>query len=143
MKKLPPPPPPKHVKGAAAVLWEHYAAELAGRAMLENCDHSALARLCVLEAEADRLAADIAKNGPLAKDRDGQERRSPALLALGNINGIIADLKRSLSLGAYFRHRIGEKVQEEKPLSPLMRLMARINEQSTPPTPPAEKDGTG
>lgn len=120
-------PAPKHLKGEGLLLWECYTEELAGRNMLHEADYSALARLCILEAEAGKLAQQIAKEGVIRVDKNGDERRSPALMALANTSQIIEAMKKSLALGAFYRHRIGEQPQEEKPVSALMAMRKKPN----------------
>ena len=111
--------PPKTLSKEAATLWKHYAAELDNRQMFIEADHAALHRLCVLEVQAGKLTQQIETEGVLQQDRDGTTRRNPALMALSNLSQIIESLKRSLSLGGYYRHRIGEERKEEKPRSTL------------------------
>ncbi len=123
-------PAPGHLKGEALKLWKAYANELASRQMFIEADYAALARLCILEAEAGKLAQQIAKEGVIRTDKNGDERRSPALMALANTSQIIEALKRSLALGAYFRHRIGEPVKEEKPKSALMQMRRNMAERN-------------
>jgi P27 family predicted phage terminase small subunit len=113
--------PPKTLSKEAATLWKHYAAELDNRQMFIEADHAALHRLCVLEVQAGKLTQQIETEGVLQQDRDGTTRRNPALMALSNLSQIIESLKRSLSLGGYYRHRIGEERKEEKPRSTLMQ----------------------
>lgn len=119
------PNPPASLSEQAATLWKRYTAELHGRKMLDDADLSALERLCRLEVQADALLAQIEQDGAVVADRDGTKRRSPLLMALQNVSGIVEGLKRSLAIGGYYRHRIGEQQQEEKPLSPLLALMKR------------------
>jgi P27 family predicted phage terminase small subunit len=123
MDKLP--QRPKGLPDNAAALWAKYAAELHGRNMLEKADLSALERLCRLEASADELTAKITDEGALYKDRDGDERRHPALLALNTISGIVDSLKRSLSIGAYYRHRIKGSGKEQESETPGIMHMVR------------------
>jgi len=118
-------PAPKHLKGEALLLWKGYSEELASRSMLDVADYAALARLCILEAEAGKLAQQIAKEGVIRVDKNGDERRSPTIMALANTSQIIEALKKSLAIGGFYRCRIGEKQEEEKPLSPLMALMKK------------------
>ena len=132
------PNPPASLSEQAATLWERYTDELHGRKMLHDCDLAALERLCRLEVQADALLSQIEREGAIVADRDGTQRRNPALMALQNISGIVEGLKRSLAIGAYYRHRIGEQPQEEKPKSPLMALM---NKPRTPYRPPNEDEG--
>lgn len=119
------PPRPRGLSEQAAALWAKYAAELQSRSMLDNADLSALERLCRLEAAADTLTAKISAEGPLYKDRDGDERRHPALLALNTISTIVDSLKKSLSIGAYYRHRIkgGPAAEAEAETPGIMHLV--------------------
>lgn len=78
--------------------------------MIEEADFSALERLCRLESEADALTKRIETEGVLVIDKNGDSRRSPAVMALGSLSQIIEALKRNLALGGYYRLRIvGEK----------------------------------
>lgn len=124
--------PPKHFTGRAKQLWKAYVEELESRDMLLEADLPALERLCLLEAEAEKLTLEIAKRGAISKDRDKTERRNPALLALVNISGLVTDLKKSLAIGAYYRHRMGKELEKEKPkptrLYDLMRPTNRPTE---------------
>lgn len=117
--------PPKTLSKEAATLWKHYAAELDNRQMLLQADTAALERLCVLEVQAAKLVSQIEAEGVLYKDRDGDTRRNPALMALANLSQIVEGLKRSLALGGYYRHRIGEERKEEKDLSNSIMRFAR------------------
>lgn len=117
-------PAPKHLKGEALKLWKVYTEELAGRGMLHEADYSALARLCILEDEAGKLAQQVSNDGAIRVDKNGDERRSPALMALANASQIIEALKRSLALGGYYRHRIaGEKQDSEAEKPGIMHLV--------------------
>lgn len=124
-------PPPPRMKREAATLWRRYADELQSRQMLVDADLSALERLCTLEAICDDLTVKIAREGATSKDRDGTERRNPKLMALAQTQQMVESLKRSLAIGAYYRHRIGEKEEpKEKPKSVLLQYIARQRERS-------------
>lgn len=125
------PPPPPSMKRGAATLWKRYADELQSRQMLVDADLSALERLCTLEAICDDLTVKIAREGATSKDRDGTERRNPKLMALAQLGQMVESLKRSLAVGAYYRHRIGEKEEpKKKPKSVLLQYIARQRERS-------------
>ncbi len=132
------PRPPKSLTKEAATLWRRYADELQTRQMFVDADLAALERLCSLEAMADALTVQVAQEGATSKDRDGTERRNPKLMALAQLGQMIEALKRSLAVGAYYRHRIGEKEPEaKKTLSPLMQIIERKKREAM------EKNGTG
>ncbi len=115
--------PPKTLSKDAAALWRCYVDELESRQMFADADRAALERLCVLEVQAGKLALQIETEGVLQQDRDGTTRRNPALMALQGISQIIEGLKRSLSIGAYYRHRIGEAVIKEPTKPSILSLM--------------------
>ena len=119
-------PAPKHLKGEAIKLWKGYAEELAGRGMLHEADYSALARLCILEDEAGKLAQQILNDGAIRVDKNGDERRSPALIALANVSQVTEALKRSLALGGYYRTRIAQGKQDAVAETPgIMHLVRK------------------
>lgn len=134
------PKPPKGLKGKSAKLWNGYAAELHARSLILESDLSALERLCRIEAQCDDLVTQIEKEGATKTDKNGDTRRSAAVMTLNNLTAIAESLKRSLALGAFFRHRIGAPIKEDKPASLLLELMRRPVSSWTPP--PA-KDETG
>ena len=118
--------PPATIKGAALQLWRRYADELHARNMLVEADLAALERLCRLEVQSALLLAQIEVEGVIIKDRDGTQRRNPALMALQGISQIIEGLKRSLAIGGYYRHRIeGKEVEQARPKSALMAMRAQ------------------
>lgn len=121
------PKPPAHLKGDVRKLWQRYADELHSRQMFLEADLSALERLCRLEVQADAMTAQLEREGLVIADRDGTQRRHPALMALQNVSTIVEALKRSLALGAFFRHRIGTPAQAEETKRPPSVLDLRPN----------------
>lgn len=121
--------PPTHFNDKAKELWKGYIKELSDRELLQNSDLSALERLCILEAQADELSKSIAEKGCIAPDEKAKDRRSPELLALVNISTLVSDLKKSLAIGAYYRHRIGAKKEEKETQkkTALTTLMRKVN----------------
>ncbi len=108
--------PPKDLKGRSRELWKHYTAELESRNMFDNCDRSALERLCRMEAKSEALTRQFEDEPVTVQDRDGTVRRNPNLMALAQLEGLVADLKKSMSIGGYFRHKIeGKKPKNGKP----------------------------
>lgn len=118
------PNPPDTLTGAALELWRGYAGDLQRRGLLEDSDLPALARLCLLEAEANELTLTIAAEGAVTGDRDGTQRRHPAVMALTNLSTVIEQLKRGLKIGG--RYRLEKEPAKEKPLSRLMQIRKGI-----------------
>jgi phage terminase small subunit len=107
---------------AALAQLHDYQDDLSRRGLLHDSDFSSLIRLVQLEEQADALTAHIARTGATAIDPEGTERRNPALLALVNVQTLITQLRRNLSLGAYFRARdTAEKIDYDN--DPLIKLM--------------------
>ena len=132
--------PPATIKGEALKLWRRYADELHTRNMLHEADLAALERLCRLEVQSTLLLSQIEIEGVIIKDRDGTQRRNPALMALQGLAQITEGLKRSLAIGGYYRHRIeGKEVEEVRPKS---ALMAMRNAPRPAYSPPNEETGT-
>ena len=132
--------PPATIKGEALKLWRRYADELHTRNMLHEADLAALERLCRLEVQSTLLLSQIEIEGVIIKDRDGTQRRNPALMALQGLAQITEGLKRSLAIGGYYRHRIEGK--EVEPVRQKSALMAMRNQPRPAYSPPNEDTGT-
>lgn len=130
--------PPKALKGRSRELWTHYAAELDSRGVFQECDKSALERLVRLEAQAEQLTRQLEVEGAVTQDRDGTTRRNPALMALQSVSKLCDDLKKSLSLGAILRGKVG--TPPAKPRGPSILDLRKPVSSWTPPK-TGEADG--
>lgn len=108
---------------AALAQLQEYQDDLSRRGLLHESDTAALIRLVQLEEQADRLVKLIAVHGPTCIDSEKNERRSPSLLALVNIQTLITQLRRNLSLGAYFRARDAAEKSIDWENDPIIKLM--------------------
>ena len=90
------------ISPTARAQFEAYREQLAARGLYAESEAPALLRLVKLEEEADRLTGVIADKGSVFQDEEGTTLRAPELLALLNLQKIIAETRKQLFHGNYY-----------------------------------------
>lgn len=100
------PEPPEGFTREEAKRFYTYAQELVERAILFPSDVWELEALVMFETQAKNLLAEMASQGAVTDDKNGDERRNPRLMALANIRSQIADIRKLLALGPIYRNKL-------------------------------------
>lgn len=127
------PEPPQDFTKEEAKRFYTYAGELVQRGILFPTDLYSVEALVRLETEAAKLLAEIAKDGALYEDKNQDKRRSPAVMAYGNISTEIGNLRKLLALGPVYRNKLpGTESNNAGKDRHLLNLEKRIKAEHTP-----------
>lgn len=116
------PAPPEDFTEEQARWWNHYIKDIQSFAQLAEPHLNAVALLCRLMVEREKLDNDIQKNGHTFETSSGQIKINPAFTARQQIDGTIIKLYEQF--GFTLRSSMNLKVEKPKAASKILEMMA-------------------
>jgi phage terminase small subunit len=96
---------PDHFNDRQKYYFDLYGKDLNDRHLLTEADLPSLERISLLEVEAEKLLKQISEEGATITDKNGDQRRSGAVMALANLSDQIGKLKKVMRIGAEYRNK--------------------------------------
>lgn len=119
---------PDHFTDRQKYYYKLYSEDLQGRRLLTRADVPNIERLALLEVEAERLLKQIGEEGATVTDKNGDQRRTAAVMALSNFSDQINKIKKALIISPEYRAKKEDPKQQAQQYVPLEMLPSEHEE---------------